>query len=182
MQSVVCCQRYRKTKKSDTTPVAATADTPPGAPTPPKKKASAPPGSAADSTGDGAAAEVVSQPTPAVTPRSKAKSSNPAASSKSKSVSRQALLSFYNQHDPSKTAKVDAILVAYEGKDAALIEGLREKYGSSVELDSIMEEKHSEADEVLPFGETEHALEQVDTLRNYRENSEVLEGGDVMHC
>jgi hypothetical protein len=136
--------------------VAAIADTPPRAPTPL--------GSAADSTGDGAAAaEVVSQPTPAVTPQSKAKSSNPAASSKSKSVSRQALLSFYSQHDPSKTAKVDAILVAYKGKDAALIEGLREKYGSSVELDSIMEEKHSEADKVLPFGETEHALEQVDS-------------------
>jgi hypothetical protein len=106
----------------------------------------------------------------------------------SKSVSRQALLDFYSKHDPSKTDKaVDEILVAYKGNAAGLIKGLREKYGSSIALGSIvhrggqaMEEKQPEADEILPFGETEHALEQVDaTLDIEGEKSDQSEDFDA---
>jgi hypothetical protein len=48
------------------------------------------------------------------------------------SVSREALVEFYHQHDPSKTdAEINQILGTYEGNQAGLLEGLRKKYGSA---------------------------------------------------
>jgi hypothetical protein len=53
----------------------------------------------------------------------------------SKFVERQALVDFYDQHDLSKTTEaVDRTLLSYKGNAAGLVEALREKYGSSIEL------------------------------------------------
>ena len=69
-------------------------------------------------------------------------------------LSAEKLYEFYVRHDPSKTVgEVASILRTYEGNEEGLVEGLKKKYGSSINMnphDNKQASTHMPLEESLP--------------------------------